>query len=241
MFKEYNPMQYLAIDIANNWGLDKLTHEDRIKWVKSNIHDLETLSVEAEEPILYSKAVRALRESQKGIPTNHSVALDAINSGTQIMSAVMGCMNGCALTGLVHQDVRSDSYTSITQTINDLLKRDGYDEVTISRSDAKSAIMKGAYGSKKVPNELFGDLVDYYYEAMGKELPGATMLMSMLTEAWDSTKTFNKWVLPDGHVANVAITETVEKKIHVESLKYTPVVLIEELVPQEKSVSLLAK
>ena len=39
--KEFNPMQYLAIDIGNQWGLDKLNFEDRIDWVKANEKYLE--------------------------------------------------------------------------------------------------------------------------------------------------------------------------------------------------------
>lgn len=81
MFKEYSPIQYLAIDIANNYGLDKLTYEERIQWVKTNINRLEDLAPEAEEYHLYIKGVNALRQTQRGEPTGHTVALDAVCSG----------------------------------------------------------------------------------------------------------------------------------------------------------------
>ena len=55
MFNEYNPMQYLAISIANNHSQDKETYEGRIQWVKDNIDRLEDLSDTAEEPFQYMK------------------------------------------------------------------------------------------------------------------------------------------------------------------------------------------
>ena len=79
--KEFNPMQYLAIDIANQFGLDKVTYEERIQWVKDNINYLEEYQHEAEEPLLYYKAVKALRTAQAGKPIGHTVALDSASSG----------------------------------------------------------------------------------------------------------------------------------------------------------------
>ena len=79
--KQFNPIQYLAIDIANHWGLDKETYETRIQWVKDNIDNLKSYQSQAEEPILYAKTVNALRLSQQGLPTGHTVALDSVCSG----------------------------------------------------------------------------------------------------------------------------------------------------------------
>ena len=106
MFKQYNSMQYLAIDIANHYGLDKEIYETRIEWVKENISRLEDLEPNADEPILYSKAVRALRAAMAGKEIGHAVALDSVCSGMQIMSAVMGCESGMAITGLIHENER---------------------------------------------------------------------------------------------------------------------------------------
>ena len=79
--KTFNPMQYLAIDVANSFGHDKWEFEDRIQWVKDHINYLEEYQHEAEEPLLYYKAVKALRQSQAGKVTGHAVALDSASSG----------------------------------------------------------------------------------------------------------------------------------------------------------------
>lgn len=154
MFKEYNPMQYIAIDVANQYGLDKEIYEVRIQWVKDNITRLEDLEPQADEPILYGKAVRALRDAMAGKEIGHAVALDSVCSGMQLMSAVMGCRKGMSITGLIHQDERSDAYTSVTTAINEILKQDmdyyaaniadsmnTNTGLNISRKDAKDAVM----------------------------------------------------------------------------------------------------
>ena len=81
MFKEYTPMQYLAIDIANQMGYDKQTFESRISWVKTNRDKLESYQDQAEEPMLFKKAVNAFRQAEEGIPTGHVIGLDSASSG----------------------------------------------------------------------------------------------------------------------------------------------------------------
>jgi len=236
MFNEYNPMQYLAIDIANYFGHDKMEYEDRIEWVKKNIDDLELLSTIADEPYLYMKAVNALRQTQQGQEVGHTVALDAICSGLQIMSAVMGCKAGCTLTGLVLPNKRTDAYTLLTQSMNEHMDED----IEISRAEAKSAVMKGFYGSVKVPKEIFGDLLPQFFETLERECPGAYELLELLRNAWNPDVDINSWALPDGHQAVVPVTTTIETKVHVEELRYTPVVRVQVIESTEKGVSLIS-
>ena len=138
MFKEFTGIEYLAIDVANAYGLDKETFEYRIDWVKTNQDSLETYASKAEEPHLYNKAVAHFRKALKGLPTGHAVALDSCASGLQLMSVMTGCKSGCYMTGLIDPDKRMDAYSLVTGYMNDLL---GKDSVVVSRKDAKSAIM----------------------------------------------------------------------------------------------------
>lgn len=236
MFKEYSPMQYLAIDISNQYGngLDKETYETRIAWVKHKADRLEEFQDKAEETFLFKKAVNAFRQAQAGIPTGHVVGLDCSSSGLQLMSAMMGCEKGMALTGLIHPNIRADSYTLITQAMNEKVP------VEITRKEAKRAIMTGLYGSIAAPKEVFGDLVDTFYETMHEQAPGAMQLLELLRQAWNPDVDRNTWVLPDGYMAMVPITETVDKKIHVAQLRYTPVVRIQVVAPKETGLSLIA-
>lgn len=81
MFKKYLPIDYICIDLANCYGLDKLLFEDRIQWVKDNFNNLEDFIDTAEDKPLYIKALHALRASVLGQPIGHLVALDATCSG----------------------------------------------------------------------------------------------------------------------------------------------------------------
>lgn len=236
MFKEYSPMQYLAIDISNQYGngLDKETYETRIAWVKCKADRLEEFQDKAEETFLYKKAVNAFRQAQAGIPTGHVIGLDCSSSGLQLMSAMMGCEKGMALTGLIHPNIRADSYTLITQAMNKKVP------VEITRKEAKRAIMTGLYGSIAAPKEVFGDLVDTFYETMHEQAPGAMQLLELLRQAWNPDVDRNTWSLPDGYMAMVPITETVDKKIHIAQLRYTPVVRVQVVAPKETGLSLIA-
>ena len=77
----FTPFEYLCIDIANAYGLDKELFDTRISWVKNNIHCLESYLKQADDPALFIKAVLALRASQAGKPTGHLISLDAVCSG----------------------------------------------------------------------------------------------------------------------------------------------------------------
>lgn len=79
--RQFTAWQYLMIDVANAWGLDKKLFEERIEWAQSNIDKLEELADQAETKPLYHKAVMAIRKVQQGKPTGHMVGLDASCSG----------------------------------------------------------------------------------------------------------------------------------------------------------------
>ena len=81
MLQQFTGWQYLLIDLANQFGLDKEVFEKRIAWAETNLHCLEELEDQAETQPLYMKAVRAIRKAQQGLPTGHMVGVDATCSG----------------------------------------------------------------------------------------------------------------------------------------------------------------
>jgi DNA-directed RNA polymerase len=79
--QQFNGLQMLHIDIANGYGLDKTSWTDRLTWFQLHEHELENLVNEADTPMLYLKAVKALRATQAGEPSGHTMFLDATASG----------------------------------------------------------------------------------------------------------------------------------------------------------------
>lgn len=229
MFKVFEPIEYLCIDIANNFGDDPSTgfkgdkelFETRIQWVKDNFNRLEERYEEADEKYLYIKAVMALRDVMQGKATGHTVMLDASCSGLQIMSCLTGCKRGGDMTGLIDPNKRSDAYTEITDQMNLQLSQLSMAMIKINRADAKEAVMTSAYGSKAKPLEIFGEaLIDQYYDACHIKAPGAFQLLDVLISAWNPYTLNHTWELPDGHVSHVKVMETVETEIEIDELNH---------------------
>lgn len=240
MFKEYTGIEYLAIDVANAKGLDKKEFETRIQWVKDNQHQLMDLVNQADEPILYTKAVNHFHKALKGLPTGHTVALDAVCSGLQLMSVMTGCKSGCEITGLIDPNKRVDAYTEVTKYMNELL---GDEAVEVDRKDAKASIMTSLYGSKAKPIEIFGEdtpQLEAFYQALEDKCEGAYTLLGELIDAWDSSKTFNHWVLPDGYNVYIPVMQSITDRVKVEELNYTMSVQTHVNKPLGYSVSICA-
>lgn len=146
MFKNFNAIDYICIDLANCVGTqgdfrgDKELFEDRIKWVKDNYHQLESFIDVAEDKPLYIKALHALRQTVLGNPIGHIVRLDATCSGIQIMSAITGCHKGADATGLI-SNKRADAYTDVTAAMNKILQLKGLTSIVVPRNDVKRAVM----------------------------------------------------------------------------------------------------
>lgn len=131
----YSPLEYLKIDIANQFGLDKKTFPQRIAWVNS-VKDLRGKIATAEKPAQFLAAVLALEDAQAGIPTGHLVGLDACASGITILGILVGCHTTSANTGVIGQK-RMDMYAECTKAINTQLD----EECFVPRSDVKQSQM----------------------------------------------------------------------------------------------------
>jgi len=208
--------EYLKIDIANCFGFDKETWANRLEWVAANEKSLESLDAGADTPILFRKAVRALRTVQRGEPTRHIMGLDATASGLQIMAALSGCPNTARAVNLVNSGVREDVYGAVASYMCTL------PGIKVTRAQLKKPIMTVFYGSTAQPKEVFGEGAELaaFYTALREKLTGAYDLMGLLQSFWNSGAEYHTWTLPDGHVAKVPVTDTVEKSLEIDELDH---------------------
>lgn len=220
--KQFTGIEWLAIDLANHYGLDKELFETRIQWVKDNWNQLEDLADEAESPFLYRKAVINIRRVAQGQKSGHMVALDATCSGIQIMSALTGCIKGATATGLIDPNKRADAYTETQTEMNNILGFTGEEAIAIPRKDVKRAVMTSTYGSKKVPKEVFGEgeILNAFYKATERVAEGAFNLLDDLMDTWKPFALAHEWTLPDGHYVNIKVMETVEKRLEIDELNH---------------------
>lgn len=222
--------EYLLIDAANAYGLDKANFEARIQWATENLDTLEAFAEEIgpKERPLFIKACMAIRKAQKGQPTGHLVGFDAVCSGLQIMSAITGCAKGAFITGMIDPENRMDAYTEITGGVNKLLKAMGL-QVNIPRADAKMAVMTSLYGSKKTPKDVFGEdspELEAFYQAMTIEAPGAWELLQDLLASWQPFALTHEWKLPDGYDVRNVVRQQVQESLEVDELDHARITYI---------------
>ncbi len=133
----FSAKQYLQIDVASNFGLDKKDWDERLAWFAQNEPNLEELTAQADEPALFFAGVQAYRQMQKEQPIGYPISLDATASGMQILSCLTGDRAAAELCNVVDTEHRRDPYTIIyeimTQRIGEAAK--------ISRENTKQAIM----------------------------------------------------------------------------------------------------
>jgi DNA-directed RNA polymerase len=204
-----NGLQYLAVDISNCVGLDKESWDTRIQWVKDNLDKLEELvPSDPKTKYLYIKAVKALRDTQAGLPTGHMCALDASCSGVQLMAVLGKCATSAKTCNLIFTGNREDTYTQIMQHIQG---------VNISRQDVKEATIPCLYGSKAAPRELFGEdtkELKAFNKAIQETIPVLADMKGLCDHFWNPEAEYHRWTMPDGH--EVIIPSEVMKSMRVE-------------------------
>jgi hypothetical protein len=191
----FTPIQYLKIDIASNFGLDKKSWDDRLAWFDENEKDLDNLTKQAEEPALFYAGIQAYRKALKGDPIKYPISLDATASGAQILAILIGCEKSAKLCNVLDTGRREDLYTIL---YGGMLSRIN-DQARITRDDAKQAIMTSLYGSKKEPKQIFGEgeLLDVFYETMKEDATGIWEINQDILDLWQPDVLSHDWVLPD--------------------------------------------
>lgn len=212
MFQKFTPIEYLKIDIANNFGLDKTTWDTRIAWADENDADLEAMMNQADEPALYFAGVQALRKAQNGEPVAYPVGLDATASGAQLLAALVGCELSAKLCNVIDTGDREDFYTRVYEAMLDRLGN----QATLTRSQVKDAIVPWFYGSKALPKKIFGEglLLETFLSTIAEEAPGVAMLNEALMGLWRPDVLSHDWVMPDNFHVKVKVMDDHSEVVH---------------------------
>ena len=209
--QKFTGKEYLKIDIASLYGLDKKTWSERLAWFDQNQDNLEALSSKADSPNCYIAAVNAWRDVQAGKPIGYAINLDATASGIQILALLIGDAKAAEQVNLIATGKREDLYTYI---YNKMLEKAPDISSHLTRDMVKKAIMTSCYGSEKKPKEVFGEKnYTIFEEVMHEELPGVWGLNKFLLNHWKSNKDCYSWVMPDNfhvdaHVVNTCYYES---------------------------------
>lgn len=214
----FSAFQYIKLDIANSFGLDKELFDDRLQWFKENKDNLSDLVNDADEPAQFYAGMLAYQDVLEGKPIGYMVGMDATASGLQCMAALTGCKTTAETVNLVDPNVRKDAYTDGYKVMGNLLEGK-IDK--IDRKDVKASIMTHFYGSQANPISVFGkDTIELqkFYEMVQIIAPGANMLRKDLINLWQPRALQHMWELPDGFTAVVKVMTMKEDSFEVNEL-----------------------
>lgn len=236
--------QYLQIDIANSFGLDKKTWAERLAWYDQHAGHLHEMVQQAEHPALFYAGVRAMEAVEQGEPIGFAISLDATSSGLQILAALTGDRRAALLCNVVNQegDIRANAYTLVYEAMLEMLGEDGMipdqeepkdttgvqfipvrtEADRIDADDVKKAIMTSLYGSKAQPKRVFGEgrQLIAFKETMKQMAPGAWELNEAFLKFWDPKKLSNDWVLPDNFHVHVKVMGMEVETVHWLDMPY---------------------
>lgn len=207
--QQFTGLQYLHMDIANHFGLDKEDWDVRLAWFYNHEDKLEYLLDKADSPAQYFAAVQAWRATQRKEPVGYAIALDATASGMQILACLTGDRRAAELCNVVNVGKRMDAYTAVYQKMLAKVGQQG----RVTRDMVKTAVMTALYNSEAEPKRVFGTgaLLTKFYETMEEEAPAVWELNKYYKAIWDSTRSTYSWVLPDNfHVHVKVINEVTE-------------------------------
>ena len=211
-------LYWLKVAIANDYGFDKATYDERVKWTEDHIGDIRRAIKEpwdypevwGDSPFcMYSSSVELINALDSGCPEGYAtgipVRVDATCSGHQHFAALFRDPVAASLVNLKYRGSggKSDIYTFIANAAMEKIKEDlnSEDEKTrhlaefalkagISRSMAKRPIMTQVYSATlHSAQEYVGDgLKDVLAE---KEMDYPVEYSPMVYRAYIARKLFD--------------------------------------------------
>jgi len=217
-FQTFTAREYLKIDIANNFGLDKLNWNDRIAWFNENEGNLHALVSEAEEPALFYAGVRAYEQALAGEVVRYPISLDATASGIQVLAALACDRQAAALCNVIDTGQREDAYTGIYTAMVEKLGERGQ----IERKATKNAIMTAFYTSTRIPKKVFGEgeLLRLFWDTLAEKAPGAWEITQTMLALWNPTWLEYGWILPDNFHARMKVKGKMTETVHFLNAPY---------------------
>ena len=203
-------LKYLQIDIANCYGLDKKSYQERIDYVANNSNDnLVAEGVNADSPYEYRNAVEQLFTHQNGYPVEHITYLDCTNQALQLYAVLTSCKDTAYLCNISSGDELTDAYGVLANAMNELTGLDIFD-----RNNCKKALMTTLYGKMDGESEIIGyflengiqyqdkitnaEMVEYFQKAMRAIAPHAMRAMDILQSINCAEMDTYYWTMPDG-------------------------------------------
>ena len=228
--------EWLLIDIANAYGLDKSNWETRLHWSKEHLEDmlddskLEELVDKASDKLLFKQAVKEYKYYLQTGKSRQIVRLDATASGYQLMSVITRDEKAMEMLNILGNTKRQDFYSLVYDRVRELVQprdRDDLDlwleakakelDLAKPRDVIKASIMTSGYNSVATPKMMLGNYYGVFEQAIDEMASGASSLKEYINSLYEP-RLYHSWKLPDGHWAYVPSLVTKTHKIEVKEL-----------------------
>lgn len=204
--QQFTGFEYLLIDLANNYGLDKLTWDERLEWARKSKIDSQDFLYKAENPALYAAGLKAIEKAKAGEPSGYGISLDATASGIQLLSCLIEEKSSALQCNVLNSGRREDCYTNVFTLMKFLLSQEG----DLPRENVKKAVMTALYGSTATPKRVFTPVqLDTFYQAVETLMPEIWNLNKLFLNLWRSDIDIYQWTLPDNFHVKVKIKQPV--------------------------------
>lgn len=233
--QQFTGKQYLQMDIANHFGLDKEDWDVRLAWFDKHKDVLHGMLNQADVPAQYFAAVCAWHEVEAGRAIGYPIALDATASGLQILACLTGDRRAAQLCNVVNMGRRMDAYTEVYTYMQAKVGQQG----RITRDMVKSAVMTSLYNSEAIPKRVFGigPLLTKFHETMEEEAPAVWELNQYYKAMWDCTRDTYEWVLPDNFHVVCKVTDYVNETVMFLGEHFDVVTKVHGPTPEGRSLS----
>lgn len=162
-------IKWLKVHTANLFGIDKVSFEERIRWVDNNITELLGSALDpfnclfwttADKPIqAFAACIELLGVSMEGerYLSRMPIALDGSCSGLQHLGAAFRCEVTAKAVNLCPSDKPNDIYQDVADKVQKILEADKSElakqwltfcDGKVSRKITKRSVMTFPYGSK---------------------------------------------------------------------------------------------
>ena len=168
--EENNGAFWLAVHGANMWGEDKITLEERVKWVNENEEMFFKCGddpftnrewEQASNPFMalaWCEEWWQFKQQGYGYVSNLPVSIDGSCNGLQLYSLMLKDKHAGKLVNVVPSDKPQDIYQIVADNVNEKLKEDAKEgkpysqqwlDYGVKRSTTKRSIMTICYGSTR--------------------------------------------------------------------------------------------
>ena len=230
-------LKYLQIDIANCYGLDKKSYEERIAFVDEHTtNELLAKTIVADSPFEYRNAVEQLSNNYNGYPVEHITYLDCTNQALQLYAVLTSCKDTAYLCNISSGDELTDAYGILAEEMNKMLDEDyiyiefaeKMNQITntniFDRNNCKKALMTTLYGKMDGESEIIKyfvengiiyqdkitdeELASAFKKAMRTIAPHAMRAMDVLQSLNHAEINTYYWTMPDGFKVKYDVKST---------------------------------